>query len=88
MISLLITLKSVIRANIYMEAYRSGHNGPDSKSGNLNGFVGSNPTASALVKWLKTLYICGFELFLFVKQQSMISILQRMGDYIIVLFPC
>ncbi len=46
-----------------MEAYRSGHNGPDSKSGNLNGFVGSNPTASAQVKWLKTFYPCGFELF-------------------------
>ena len=30
-----------------MEAYRSGHNGPDSKSGSLHGLVGSNPTASA-----------------------------------------
>ena len=30
-----------------MEAYRSGHNGPDSKSGSPHGLVGSNPTASA-----------------------------------------
>ena len=30
-----------------MEAYRSGHNGPDSKSGSLNGLVSSNLTASA-----------------------------------------
>ena len=30
-----------------MEAYRSGHNGPDSKSGSPQGLVGSNPTASA-----------------------------------------
>ena len=30
-----------------MEAYRSGHNGPDSKSGIPQGIVGSNPTASA-----------------------------------------
>ena len=29
------------------EAYRSGHNGPDSKSGSPHGLVGSNPTASA-----------------------------------------
>ncbi len=28
------------------EAYRSGHNGPDSKSGSPHGLVGSNPTAS------------------------------------------
>ena len=32
---------------IVMEAYRSGHNGPDSKSGSPHGLVGSNPTASA-----------------------------------------
>ena len=32
---------------IYTEAYRSGHNGPDSKSGSPHGLVGSNPTASA-----------------------------------------
>ena len=30
-----------------MEAYRSGHNEPDSKSGCPQGHVGSNPTASA-----------------------------------------
>ena len=34
----------------YTEAYRSGHNGPDSKSGNGQPFVGSNPTASARQK--------------------------------------
>ena len=31
-----------------MEAYRSGHNEPDSKSGCLHRHVGSNPTASAI----------------------------------------
>ena len=30
-----------------MDVYRSGHNGPDSKSGSPHGLVGSNPTASA-----------------------------------------
>ena len=30
-----------------MEVYRSGHNGPDSKSGIQQCIVGSNPTASA-----------------------------------------
>jgi hypothetical protein len=32
-----------------MEAYRSGHNGPDSKSGRPQGLVGSNPTLSATI---------------------------------------
>ena len=43
-----------------MEAYRSGHNGPDSKSGSLHGLVGSNPTASA-----KPFEIIDFKRFLF-----------------------
>ena len=30
-----------------VEVYRSGHNGPDSKSGIRQRIVGSNPTASA-----------------------------------------
>ena len=30
-----------------VEVYRSGHNGPDSKSGRVKALVGSNPTASA-----------------------------------------
>lgn len=30
-----------------MEEYRSGHNGPDSKSGWVKAHVGSNPTSSA-----------------------------------------
>ena len=30
-----------------LERYRSGYNGPDSKSGWLNSHVGSNPTLSA-----------------------------------------
>ena len=38
---------------INMEVYRSGHNGPDSKSGSLHGLVGSNPTASARKKHLR-----------------------------------
>ena len=33
-----------------MEAYRSGHNGTDSKSVVPHGTVGSNPTASANAK--------------------------------------
>ena len=32
---------------LHTEVYRSGHNGPDSKSGSPHGLVGSNPTASA-----------------------------------------
>ena len=32
------------------ESYRSGHNGPDSKSGSPHGLVGSNPTRSAIEK--------------------------------------
>ena len=37
-----------------MEAYRRGHNGPDSKSGKpLAGSVGSNPTASAKLRLMK-----------------------------------
>ena len=35
---------------LYLEVYRSGHNGPDSKSGSPQGLVGSNPTASAISK--------------------------------------
>ena len=38
---------------MFTEAYRSGHNGPDSKSGSLHGLVGSNPTASANRKVLR-----------------------------------
>ena len=34
---------------LIMEAYRSGHNGPDSKSGSPHGLEGSNPSASAFV---------------------------------------
>ena len=45
-----------------MEAYRSGHNGPDSKSGSLHGLVGSNPTASAIEKSSNH---AGFWIFLF-----------------------
>ena len=33
-----------------MEAYRSGHNGPDSKSGDGQPSVGSNPTHSAILR--------------------------------------
>lgn len=44
-----------------MEAYRSGHNGPDSKSGSPHGLVGSNPTASAINPHRGKLY-AGFPL--------------------------
>mgnify|MGYP006956053016 CR=1 FL=1 len=33
--------------HLFLEAYRSGHNGTDSKSVVPHGTVGSNPTASA-----------------------------------------
>ena len=45
-----------------MEAYRSGHNGTDSKSVVPHGTVGSNPTASA-----KTKEWCIAPLFCFAK---------------------
>ncbi len=44
------TNECVIQYLLYMEVYRSGHNGPDSKSGSPHGLVGSNPTASAKLK--------------------------------------
>ena len=47
------------------EAYRSGHNGPDSKSGSPHGLVGSNPTASAIVKILLTIVSRIFALYHF-----------------------
>ena len=45
-------------SNVNMEEYRSGHNGPDSKSGYPQGYVGSNPTSSAKSP-LKTLSFQG-----------------------------
>ena len=47
-----------------MEAYRSGHNGPDSKSGSPHGLVGSNPTRSAIEKSSNH---AGFWIFLFLR---------------------
>ena len=43
-----LQLPAKVRRQIHMEAYRSGHNGPDSKSGIRQRIVGSNPTASAI----------------------------------------
>ena len=40
-----------------MEAYRSGHNGTDSKSVVPHGTVGSNPTASANKKPFAPAYV-------------------------------
>ena len=40
----------VIMSMLNMEAYRSGHNGTDSKSVVLSGTEGSNPSASAKLK--------------------------------------
>ena len=40
-------VKSIKKVNNYLEEYRSGHNGPDSKSGRRQRLVGSNPTSSA-----------------------------------------
>ena len=42
-----ITALKDLCENEQMEVYRSGHNGPDSKSGIRQRIVGSNPTASA-----------------------------------------
>ena len=44
-----VTLESKI-FKYFTEVYRSGHNGPDSKSGIRQRIVGSNPTASAMKK--------------------------------------
>ena len=43
----IVTLDSKI-FKYFTEVYRSGHNGPDSKSGIRQRIVGSNPTASAI----------------------------------------
>ena len=43
-----------------MEVYRSGHNGPDSKSGIRQRIVGSNPTASAIKNLKRTKFVLGF----------------------------
>ena len=40
-------VKAIKKVNNYLEEYRSGHNGPDSKSGRRQRLVGSNPTSSA-----------------------------------------
>ena len=48
--------------NRHRERYRSGHNGPDSKSGSPHGLVGSNPTRSAIEKSSNH---AGFWIFLF-----------------------
>ena len=37
-----------VKPKMNMESYRSGHNGPDSKSGSLHGLEGSNPSLSAM----------------------------------------
>ena len=50
MIQYAVNKRSVILNIYYMETYRSGHNGPDSKSGSPHGLVGSNPTRSAIEK--------------------------------------
>ena len=46
------------------DRYRSGHNGPDSKSGSPHGLVGSNPTLSAIEKSSNH---AGFWIFLFLR---------------------
>ena len=59
-------LKMIILAmlphNFNTEEYRSGHNGPDSKSGVRKRTVGSNPTSSATI-CLKSLILSGFSAF-------------------------
>ena len=56
----------------YMERYRSGHNGPDSKSGSPHGLVGSNPTRSAIEKSSNH---AGFWIF------SFLCLLQKSPDF-------
>ena len=54
------------KKKIYTEAYRSGHNGTDSKSVVPHGTVGSNPTASAKNRNSKRVAV----LFLYCETQS------------------
>ena len=67
----------VIILKLNMEAYRSGHNGTDSKSVVPHGTVGSNPTASA-----KTKEWCIAPLFCFAKTVVMRNHIpnRRLGD--------
>ena len=44
---MIFSLCTGIIAEVYMETYRSGHNGADSKSVREQSHVGSNPTVSA-----------------------------------------
>lgn len=60
MVKYISSLLSLTKPNT--ESYRSGHNGPDSKSGSPHGLVGSNPTRSAIEKSSNH---AGFWIFLF-----------------------
>lgn len=51
-------------ALINTEAYRSGHNGPDSKSGSPHGLVGSNPTASAIDNRINPVFMRFFHTYI------------------------
>ena len=60
---------------IDLEAYRSGHNGPDSKSGYPHGYVGSNPTASVDgTKVKKSVAKLGFATLLFSVSLSIVRV--------------
>ena len=75
-----LAISSKLCYNIHVrntEAYRSGHNGTDSKSVVPHGTVGSNPTASA-----KTKEWCIAPLFCFAKTVVMRTCIpnRRLGD--------
>ena len=77
-----------------MEAYRSGHNEPDSKSGSPPGLVGSNPTVSVifiitdlqkikftLYKWVNIWYHIGMSNYysLWLRVVTLCNTFQRVG---------
>ena len=61
-------LNFVLKYYRNMEVYRSGHNGPDSKSGIRQRIVGSNPTASA--KTAKNVIKTTFLVFFYAKNSQ------------------
>ena len=68
-----------------MEVYRSGHNGPDSKSGSPPGLVGSNPTAS-VSKVLKMPCFCGFSALFSNEFSDILRGKSVLGNHIFFLF--
>ncbi len=49
----IIFIYDFLKDKFYMQRYRSGHNGTDSKSVVPSGTVGSNPTRSAITLYIR-----------------------------------